>query len=58
MDVDDLGQAFVAGFENKDGASAADRRHYVTISRTAALSTESSRVALSEKSTFSMLNLR
>ena len=38
MDVDDLGQAFVSGFESKDAATEAGRRHYVTISRTAAFS--------------------
>lgn len=42
MDVDDLGQAFVSGFERKDGATAAARQHFVTISRTAAFSRQMS----------------
>ncbi len=42
MDVDDLGQAFVAGFERPDRASAAERQHFVTLSRTAAFSRQMS----------------
>ena len=42
MDVDDLGQAFVAGFENKQGESVVERQHFVTISRTAAFSRQMS----------------
>lgn len=42
MDVDDLGQAFVSGFENKDGKTAVERQHFVTISRTAAFSRQMS----------------
>ena len=42
MDVDDLGQAFVSGFENKDGKNAVERQHFVTISRTAAFSRQMS----------------
>ena len=42
MDVDDLGQAFVSGFENKKGATAVERQHFVTISRTAAFSRQMS----------------
>lgn len=38
MDVDDLGQAFVAGFERPSLPTAAERQHYVTLSRTAAFS--------------------
>ena len=38
MDVDDLGQTFVSGFENKSGATAVERQHFVTLSRTAAFS--------------------
>ena len=42
MDVDDLGQAFVSGFENKKAIAAAERQHFVTISRTAAFSRQMS----------------
>ena len=42
MDVDDLGQAFVSGFERKGVADAAQRQHFVTISRTAAFSRQMS----------------
>ncbi len=42
MDVDDLGQAFVSGFERKNAASPAERQHFVTISRTAAFSRQMS----------------
>ncbi|MBR2742263.1 MAG: type III-A CRISPR-associated protein Cas10/Csm1 [Clostridia bacterium] len=42
MDVDDLGQAFVSGFESKSGATASERRRFVTISRTAAFSRQMS----------------
>ena len=42
MDVDDLGQAFVSGFENKNGVDPAERQHFVTISRTAAFSRQMS----------------
>ena len=42
MDVDDLGQSFVAGFENKQGAGAPERQHFVTLSRTAAFSRQMS----------------
>lgn len=38
MDVDNLGHAFVAGFEREDEKNPVDRYHYVTLSRTAALS--------------------
>lgn len=38
MDVDNLGHAFVAGFEQPDAKDALARYHYVTLSRTAALS--------------------
>ncbi len=38
MDVDNLGHAFVAGFEKKAGKSMADQFRYVTLSRTASLS--------------------
>ena len=38
LDVDNLGHAFVAGFEKEGAASSADRAHFVTLSRTAALS--------------------
>ena len=42
MDVDDLGQAFVAGFENRNGKTPVERQHFVTISRTAAFSRQMS----------------
>lgn len=42
MDVDDLGASFVSGFEDKSAATDARRRHYVTISRTAAFSRQMS----------------
>lgn len=42
MDVDDLGQAFVAGFEAPGEADPARRHHYVTLSRTAAFSRQMS----------------
>ena len=42
MDVDDLGAAFVSGFEDKTAATDDKRRHYVTISRTAAFSRQMS----------------
>ena len=42
MDVDDLGQAFVAGFENRNGTTPVERQHFVTISRTAAFSRQMS----------------
>ena len=38
MDVDDLGQSFVSGFECAGAASASERQHFVTLSRTAAFS--------------------
>lgn len=38
LDVDNLGHAFVAGFEKEGAAGSADRAHFVTLSRTAALS--------------------
>ena len=38
MDVDDLGQAFVCGFEQSGKITPAAVQHYVTISRTAAFS--------------------
>lgn len=38
MDVDDLGQSFVSGFERKNGTSPQEKQHFVTISRTAAFS--------------------
>lgn len=38
MDVDDLGQSFVAGFEQAGAADASQRQHFVTLSRTAAFS--------------------
>lgn len=42
MDVDNLGQAFVAGFEVPGTESPTERYHYVTISRTAAFSRQMS----------------
>lgn len=42
MDVDDLGQSFVAGFERPGRKSAAERQHFVTISRTASFSRQMS----------------
>ncbi len=41
MDVDDLGQAFVSGFESKE-KSPDERERYVTLSRTAAFSRQMS----------------
>ena len=38
MDVDDLGQSFVSGFECAGAASASERQHFVTLSRSAAFS--------------------
>ena len=38
MDVDDLGQSFVAGFECAGASTASERQHFVTLSRTAAFS--------------------
>ena len=42
MDVDNLGQAFVTGFERPEKATAQEREHFVTISRTAAFSRQMS----------------
>ena len=42
MDVDDLGQAFVAGFEQAGETAPEKRYHYVTLSRTAAFSRQMS----------------
>lgn len=42
MDVDNLGQVFVAGFERPEKATAQEREHFVTISRTAAFSRQMS----------------
>lgn len=42
MDVDDLGQAFVAGFESADEAAPEKKYHYVTLSRTTAFSRQMS----------------
>lgn len=42
MDVDNLGRAFVSGFESENAATAAERQHLVTISRTAAFSRQMS----------------
>ncbi len=42
MDVDNLGRAFVSGFEKENAATAAERQHLVTISRTAAFSRQMS----------------
>lgn len=42
LDVDDLGEAFVSGFERKDAKTLAERRHFVTISRTASFSRQMS----------------
>lgn len=42
MDVDNLGQAFVAGFESSGAETPAERYRYVTISRTAAFSRQMS----------------
>lgn len=42
MDVDDLGQAFVAGFERMDEQAPERRSRYVTIARTAAFSRQMS----------------
>lgn len=38
MDVDNLGQSFVSGFEKTEKSGAVERQHFVTISRTAAFS--------------------
>lgn len=38
LDVDNLGHAFVAGFEKEKAANLADKYHFVTLSRAAALS--------------------
>ena len=43
MDVDDLGKAFVSGFERPHAAAAEDQYKYVTISRTASFSRQMSR---------------
>lgn len=42
MDVDNLGQAFVAGFEKAEKKTAAERQHFVTLSRTSAFSRQMS----------------
>ena len=42
MDVDDLGHAFVAGFEQPEQTDPVRRMHYVTLSRTAAFSRQMS----------------
>lgn len=42
MDLDNLGQAFVAGFEQPEEKDAARKQHFVTISRTAAFSRQMS----------------
>lgn len=42
MDVDDLGQAFVAGFEQPDETDPVRRARYVTLARTAAFSRQMS----------------
>lgn len=42
MDVDDLGKAFVSGFERQDRSIAEERQHFITISRTAAFSRQMS----------------
>ena len=42
MDVDNLGQAFVAGFERPERSNAQEREHFVTLSRTAAFSRQMS----------------
>lgn len=42
MDVDDLGHAFIAGFEQPGEADPARRMHFVTLSRTAAFSRQTS----------------
>lgn len=42
MDVDNLGQAFVAGFERPEKPTAQEREHFVTLSRTAAFSRQMS----------------
>ena len=43
MDVDDLGKAFISGFERPHAAAAEDQYKYVTISRTASFSRQMSR---------------
>lgn len=42
MDVDNLGQAFISGFENPGEKDPVRRMHYVTLSRTAAFSRQMS----------------
>lgn len=42
MDVDDLGNAFIAGFEQTGETDPAQRMHFVTLSRTAAFSRQMS----------------
>lgn len=42
MDVDSLGKTFVSGFEKEAAGSEAERRHFVTITRTAAFSRQMS----------------
>ena len=42
MDVDDLGQAFISGFEHPEQSEADKRFHYVTLSRTSAFSRQMS----------------
>lgn len=43
MDVDDLGEAFISGFERPHAATKEDQYKYVTISRTASFSRQMSR---------------
>ena len=43
MDVDDLGEAFISGFERPHAATTEDQYKYVTISRTASFSRQMSR---------------
>lgn len=42
MDVDDLGHAFISGFERENEKNPVQRMHYVTLSRTAAFSRQMS----------------
>lgn len=42
MDVDDLGHAFISGFEQENERDPVKRMHYVTLSRTAAFSRQMS----------------
>lgn len=42
MDVDDLGHAFISGFEQEGQSDPVKRMHYVTLSRTAAFSRQMS----------------